>query len=168
MSNTNLIYQILEENGLPELYQESGDTVLEMEDFIGCPKNPSNPKEQLIPLMSLVTWVDHLRSLDDVEEVLAENSGFGGARGNGKELRVTLKVRLKGSMKKPLQDHEFAKVFGPIQDTLLRLLARRLSYQTYIGHQNTDSSQSDDEESLIMRDAVDMDDATLLARSAIV
>ncbi len=132
MAHKNMILDILEENDIAELFVEDATTVLEMEDWIACPRNPDNTKEQMIPLMSITKWLTYLEDLEDVVEIVSETSGMGSGRGTGKDLRVSLVLKMNGALKNPKKDFEFDSVFDPIKKTLLKLLAQRLSYTSYL------------------------------------
>lgn len=140
MSDKNMIHQILEDNYIAELFQEDGVTLLEMENLVSCPKNQESSKEQMVPLLDLCDWLNYLRDLEDVIGIVEETSGFSGSRGSGKELRVLLKLELKGALKNPRKDCDFDKVFNPIQETLLRILAEKLSFENWLNTIKTQQS----------------------------
>lgn len=158
MAHKNIILEILEENDISELFLEEGTTTLEMENLISCSKNTENTKEQIIPVSMLTDWITHLRNLEDVNEIINENSGFSPTRGTGKELRITMTVNVKGAIKKAKKDCEFDRVFLSINETLLKILSQRLSFKSFmetkkeIETNNFDQEQHDNNDSELMED----------------
>lgn len=141
MAQKNMILEILEDNNIQELFVEDEITPLVIEDWIACPKNPDNNKEQMIPLALIAEWVDQLRSMPDVIEISNEEAGFNSVRGSGKDLRIALHLQLQGAIKNPKKNLEFEKVFNPIRETLISILAKRLSFEAFIQEKSNHASQ---------------------------
>ncbi|MGK5094065.1 hypothetical protein WDW89_18880 [Deltaproteobacteria bacterium TL4] len=165
MGSKNIILEILESNDLSELFMEEEDTLLEMENLISCPKNEEDPKEQNIPISQVVHWIHYLRNLEDVIEITKETAGYSTARGLGKEMRVSLILKLRGAMKYPKKGQDFGKVFRPIHETLLELLSQKLSYPHFVNQAPPPLWEGSEEERSDLSEENDI--ATELARSAI-
>ena len=130
-NSKKMIFEILSGNDLAELYQEDETTLLEIEEFVACPKDKDNPKEQTLPLLDVLSWLSYLRSLVDVLNLEATTFNFSPSRVS-KELRIALKIRIKGGLKRPKGAQEFEKAFSPLQNTLSTLLIKRLSFASYL------------------------------------
>lgn len=167
METKNIILEILENNDISELYVEDSSTVMEMENTIQSTPNPENSKIQEIPIMHIANWIQYLKDHNDVIEIIDSYSAFVSSRSGINELKISLKLKLKGALKHPKKDLAFEQVFSPVEDTLLKLLAESLSYKLYVEQLSAQEKETDSEESNNTEHESDMDSDTSLAQSAL-